>query len=83
MKKRKEASLAAVREAIKTAPFTLHDLAREAGISYDSLRSWSVGRRDPRTASVRRLSAGLRRKAASLIELADSLDRTTTRASRS
>jgi predicted transcriptional regulator len=73
MKNRKEVQVA-VQTVIKDAPFTLHDLAEEAGISYDSLRSWSVERRAPRPKSVQKLARGLRSKAAELLALADKLD---------
>lgn len=74
MPKRKEVVKLAVQDVIDRAPFTLVDLARKSGISYDSLRSWRVERREPREGSVRKLAEGLRKKAAELAELADNLD---------
>lgn len=66
--------LLAVRHVIDEAPFTLVDLADSAGISYDAIRSWSVGRREPRPATVQKLAAGLRKKADELERLARELD---------
>jgi predicted transcriptional regulator len=74
--KRKEVQVA-VQNIIDKAPFTLVDLAKAAGISYDSLRSWSIGRRTPRDSTKQKLVDGLRRKSADLARLADELDRTT------
>lgn len=71
---RKEVQVA-VQNIIERAPFSLVDLARAAGVSYDSLRSWSIGRRHPRESTKQKLADGLRRKAADLTRLADELDR--------
>ena len=67
----------AVQNIIREAPFTLAELADRAGISYDSLRSWNIGRRAPRKASCRQLANGLRAKAAELVALAESLEQAT------
>lgn len=72
---RKEVQVA-VQTVIDEAPFTLNDLAKKAGISYDSIRSWAVGRRSPRPAYVEKLADGLRKKAEELAALADQLDST-------
>lgn len=68
----------AVQNIIKEAPFTLVELAEKSGISYDSLRSWNVGRRAPRRSSCTQLASGLRKKAAELQALADNLERSST-----
>lgn len=73
--KRKEVQVA-VQNIIERAPFTLNDLARAAGISYDSLRSWSIGRRSPRESTKRKLVEGLRKKSDELARMADDLERT-------
>jgi transcriptional regulator with XRE-family HTH domain len=71
--KRKGVALA-VQNVIEKAPFSLTDLADKAGVSYDSLRSWAIGRRTPREATRRKLVAGLRKKADELERLADELE---------
>lgn len=70
---RKEVQVA-VQNILTRAPFTQSDLARAAGISYDSLRSWAIGRRSPRESTVQKLAEGLRKKAEELERLADELD---------
>lgn len=71
--KRKGVQLA-VQNVIDEAPFSLTDLADKAGVSYDSLRSWAIGRRTPRKATSDKLAAGLRKKARELEALASELE---------
>lgn len=64
-----------VLDILEHAPFSLTDLAEKAGISYDSLRSWSIGRRTPRPATREKLASGLRAKARELEQLASDLEK--------
>lgn len=63
-----------VNEVLDKAPFSLRDLATEAGVSYDSMRSWATARRHPRPKKLAALSAALRKRGLQLIEYADALD---------
>jgi transcriptional regulator with XRE-family HTH domain len=62
-----------VQAALREAPFAMRQLAAEAGLSYDVLRSWRSGRRRPGRASARRLAEGLERRGERLLELARTL----------
>lgn len=63
-----------VQRALSEGPFMLKQLAEEAGLSYDALRSWATGRRTPQPESLRQLADGLRRRAEVLQELAGELE---------
>ncbi|HZG43139.1 MAG TPA: helix-turn-helix transcriptional regulator [Longimicrobium sp.] len=63
----------AIERALSEGPFTIQQLASEAGVSYDTLYSWVKGRRVPRPANVRQLASGLTKKSDLLRELADAL----------
>ncbi len=54
---------------------TLRDIAREAGISYEAIRSYRKGLRTPPAAVVRRLVKVLRARGGKLQQLADQLER--------
>jgi transcriptional regulator with XRE-family HTH domain len=62
-----------IRTALKEAPFAMRQLAADAGLSYDVLRSWRSGRRRPSRASAARLAAGLQRRGELLQRLAQEL----------
>jgi hypothetical protein len=62
-----------VRRALRDGPFAMRQLAADAGLSYDVLRSWRSGRRKPNRDSVRKLASGLARRADRLAALATEL----------
>ena len=64
--------LATVLDAV--AP-TLREVAREAGISYEAIRSYRKGLRSPPAAVIRRLAKVLRARGGKLQQLADQLER--------
>jgi transcriptional regulator with XRE-family HTH domain len=64
--------LATVLDAV--AP-TLREVAREAGISYEAIRSYRKGLRSPPAAVIRRLAKALRARGGKLQQLADQLER--------
>ncbi len=64
--------LATVLDAV--AP-TLREVAREAGISYEAIRSYRKGLRSPPAAVIRRLANALRARGGKLQQLADQLER--------
>jgi transcriptional regulator with XRE-family HTH domain len=63
----------AIERALSEGPFTIQQLADEAGVSYDTLYSWVKGRRVPRPGNVRQLASGLTKRSDLLRELADAL----------
>lgn len=63
----------AIERALSEGPFTIQQLADEAGISYDTLYSWVKRRRVPRPENVRQLASGLENRAELLREIAEDL----------
>ncbi len=63
-----------VRTVVEESGVAQAQLARDAGISYEAIRSWVLGRRAPTPESVQQLAAGLRRRAARLQNLAAQLE---------
>lgn len=63
----------AIERALSEGPFTIQQLAEDAGISYDTLYSWVKGRRVPRPENVRQLASGLGKRADLLREIAEDL----------
>jgi len=64
-----------VRRALREGPFAMRQLADDAGLSYDVLRSWRSGRRRANRESIRKLVAGLNKRSDRLKELAAELRR--------
>ena len=62
-----------IRRVLRDAPFAMRQLAAEAGLSYDVLRSWRSGRRRPSRSSAQRLPDGLERRGEKLLELSRQL----------
>jgi transcriptional regulator with XRE-family HTH domain len=52
-----------VQRALKAATPTLGDVAERMGVSYDAVRSWSIGRSSPKEESVSALAELLDRQA--------------------
>jgi transposase-like protein len=63
----------AIERALSEGPFTIQQLADEAGISYDTLYSWVKRRRVPRPENVQQLASGLVKRAYMLLDLAEEL----------
>jgi transcriptional regulator with XRE-family HTH domain len=57
------------------APFSMRQLADEAGISYDAIRSWAADRRTPRTENLEHLAAAIDRRGERLLKIADEIRR--------
>jgi transcriptional regulator with XRE-family HTH domain len=62
-----------IRRVLREAPFAMRQLASDAGLSYDVLRSWRSGRRRPSRSSAARLAAGLQDRGERLLLLAREL----------
>lgn len=67
-----------VERALSEGPFTIQQLANDAGISYDSLYSWAKRRRVPKAENLRQLANAFQHRAevlntisARLMEAAD------------
>lgn len=66
---------ALIQRILDEAPFSMRQLAEEAGISYDAVRSWASDRRTPRPENLEHLAAALERRGSHLHEIADELRR--------
>ncbi|MEX1182642.1 MAG: hypothetical protein WEF86_05370 [Gemmatimonadota bacterium] len=62
-----------VRATLREAPFAMRQLADDAGLSYDVLRSWRSARRRPSRQSAARLADGVQRRGERMLELARKL----------
>jgi transcriptional regulator with XRE-family HTH domain len=62
-----------IRRVLRDAPFAMRQLAADAGLSYDVLRSWRSGRRRPSRSSAQRLADGLERRGEQLLSLSRQL----------
>ena len=68
-----EALAETIRRVLRDAPFAMRQLAADAGLSYDVLRSWRSGRRRPSRGSALRLADGLERRGQRLLSLSRQL----------
>lgn len=68
-----------MRQVLNTAMVDLRTLAKWAGASYETARSWRLERRTPNPAAKRRLAAALRKHAKRLVKLAERLERSAER----
>jgi transcriptional regulator with XRE-family HTH domain len=66
-----------IQRVLDEAPFSMRQLAEEAGISYDAIRSWATDRRTPRPENLEHLAVALDRRSARLREIADDVRRAT------
>lgn len=66
---------ALVARAVTDARVNMRELSQEAGLSYDTLRSWASGRRSPQPEGVNALADALERRSERLAELARELRR--------
>ncbi len=65
-----------VREALTSGPAGLRQLAEDAGVKYQTLRTWASGVNTPSPENIRKLAEGFRRRAARLVEVAGQLEGT-------
>lgn len=70
-----------IQRVLEEAPFSMRQLAEEAGISYDAIRSWATERRTPRPESVQQLATALERLGHRLQGLAGELRQVPVKAS--
>lgn len=62
-----------IQRVLDEAPFSMRQIAEEAGISYDAIRSWATDRRTPRPESLEQLAAAMERRGLRLHEMAAEL----------
>lgn len=60
-----------IQRILDEAPFSMRQLAEEAGISYDAIRSWAADRRTPRLENLAHLADALERRGTRLHKIAD------------
>ena len=71
----REKRLRLIRRVLNEVPFSMRQLAEEAGVGYALVRAWSIGRRAPLPEAMRRVAAVLRRRGERLRDLADEVER--------
>ena len=64
-----------IQRVLDEAPFSMRQIAEEADISYDAIRSWATDRRTPRPETVQQLAVAIERRGTRLHELAAELRR--------
>jgi lambda repressor-like predicted transcriptional regulator len=64
-----------IQRVLDEAPFSMRQLADEAGISYDAIRSWATDRRTPRPENLEHLAVALEHRGERLREIADEVRR--------
>jgi hypothetical protein len=69
----REGVAAAVQRALRDGPFSMRQLAEDAGLKYGVLRAWAMGRRTPTSENVARIADGFERRAHKLLSIAVSL----------
>jgi transcriptional regulator with XRE-family HTH domain len=72
---KRETIQAMIQRVLDDAPFSMRQIAEEAGVSYDAVRSWATNRRTPKPQNLVQLAHALRRRGARLHLLADELIR--------
>lgn len=60
-------------KALDGATASLEDIARSAGVTYNTLYQWKTGRRNPTPENLKRLADAVRGRSDELRELADEI----------
>lgn len=69
----REALMVLIQRVLADGPFSMSEIARETGISYDALRAWAIGRSTPRPENLEKLAAYLDRHGKRLRDFAADL----------
>lgn len=72
---RRKAVQAMIQRVLDDAPFSMRQIAEEAGVSYDAVRSWATNRRTPKPENLVQLADALRRRGDHLHAIGDELQR--------
>jgi transcriptional regulator with XRE-family HTH domain len=59
----REEILGLVQRVLRDGPFSMRQLAEDAGLSYGVLRAWAMGRRTPTPENLSRIADGFERRA--------------------
>lgn len=62
-----------IQRVLDEAPFSMRQLAEDAGVSYDAIRSWATDRRTPKPENLAQLVDALHRRGERLQTLATEL----------
>ena len=62
-----------IQQVLRDVPFSMRQIAEEAGVSYDAVRSWATERRTPRTENLVRLADAIERRSQEMHALAAAL----------
>ena len=71
----REDIISLVQRALRDGPFSLRQLAEDAGLKSDVLRAWAIGRRAPLPENLSRIANGFEARATRLNALATELRR--------
>lgn len=69
----REDIISLVQRALRDGPFSMRQLAEDAGLKYDVLRAWAIGRRAPMPENLSRIASGFEARAARLNAIAAEL----------
>ena len=72
---RRKAIQAMIQRVLDDAPFSMRQIAEEAGVSYDAVRSWATNRRTPKPENLVQLADALRRRGDQLHVIGDELQK--------
>lgn len=64
-----------IQRVLDDAPFSMRQIAEEAGVSYDAVRSWATNRRTPKPDNLVQLADALHRRGDQLHAIGDELRR--------
>lgn len=69
-----------IQQILRDVPFSMRQIAEEAGVSYDAVRSWATERRTPRTENLIQLADAVERRSEEMHSLATRLRELATKA---
>jgi transcriptional regulator with XRE-family HTH domain len=64
-----------VQRVLRDGPFSMRQLGEDAGLKYDVLRAWAIGRRTPTAENLSRMAEGFEKRAEQLLVFAAELRR--------
>jgi transcriptional regulator with XRE-family HTH domain len=59
----REEVIGVVQRVLRDGPFSMRQLAEDAGLSYGVVRAWAMGRRTPTSENLSRIADGFERRA--------------------
>jgi transcriptional regulator with XRE-family HTH domain len=69
----REQIVSLVQRVLKDGTFSMRQLAEDAGLKYDVVRAWAIGRRAPTPDNLSRIAAGFEHRAEQLQRMAREL----------